>query len=81
MEIMFPEVRVDNASKLKGILADSWIELLKDFIDSPRFSAIMAAIKADKAKGIRVYPHTKDIFKIFNVCKLEDIKVVIGLQD
>lgn len=80
---LFPEVQeeINNSDALKNILASDWLERLKPFINSQKFTNILNTLKEDKAKGIKVYPATKDVFKAFNLCGFDELKVILAAQD
>jgi uracil-DNA glycosylase len=58
----------------------SWKEQLKDEFDQPYFEQLTAFIK-DEYKSSRVYPPPKFIFRSFELCPFDRVKVVILGQD
>ncbi|MCQ2173755.1 MAG: uracil-DNA glycosylase [Bacteroidales bacterium] len=59
----------------------SWAEALKDEFEKPYFAELAARLHAEKAAGSIVYPPGPLIFKAFELCPLQDVKVVILGQD
>lgn len=68
-------------SVIEKILSPDWEEKLMPFIESIEFERIMNTIKEEKARGIRVYPSTSDVFRAFNLCKPDNLKVIMCAQD
>lgn len=62
----------------KSKLGD-WGDILSPILNSSRFAELRAEINKDVHKG--VYPNPKDAFRAFELCQLEDLKVVIIGQD
>lgn len=58
----------------------NWHQYLKKDINSKYFQDILKFIKNDQ-NIYNILPAKKDIFKVFNYCSLNDIKVVILGQD
>lgn len=58
----------------------SWKEELANEFDKPYFAKLAADIKDAYAKST-VYPHPKAIFRAFELCPFEAVKVVILGQD
>lgn len=65
----------------KEILSEEWGEVLAPFLDSAEFEAITSTIKNCKSKGEVIYPATDCVFRAFNMCYPQDVKVVLCLQD
>lgn len=59
-------------SKLRTIIGDGWDNQLSSFFDQGKFDQIK-----EKIKGTNFYPKGSDVFKPFNLCKWEDVKIVI----
>ena len=59
----------------------SWQKFIDSEIKKPYFKAIKARLISDNKQGKIVLPNPKDYFKAFEICKLEDVKVVIIGQD
>jgi uracil-DNA glycosylase len=62
----------------KSKLGD-WGDILSPILTSTRFTELRAEINKDVSKG--VYPNPEDAFKAFELCQLEDLKVVILGQE
>ena len=59
----------------------SWKEALKEEFDKPYFIELARRLHSEKASGITVYPPGSMIFKAFDLCPLDKVKVVILGQD
>lgn len=69
-------------SELK--IDDSWSTVMSDHIISEQLDKIDLALQDDLRKNgdkIKILPHQQDVFNAFNLCKFNDIKVVILGQD
>ncbi len=59
----------------------SWAARLRDEFEAPYFSNLVEFVRAEYAAGT-CYPPGKSIFKAFDLCPFDDVKVVIiGLMD
>ena len=56
-----------------------WGDILSPYLTSSQFDMLVDNIKRDAPKG--VYPAGKDCFKAFELCQLQDLRVVILGQD
>ena len=65
------DVRIDS----------SWKEALNEEFDKPYFIELARRLHSEKASGITVYPPGSMIFKAFDLCPLDKVKVVILGQD
>lgn len=61
-------------------LFGAWAEKFKPFIEGEEFYKIYQKIKAD-AKTERILPISDNVFRVFQLTKMDDIKVVIYLGD
>lgn len=61
-------------------IEDSWKKMLKDEFEKEYFSNLVDFIKKEY-KSQTVYPKGKDIFKAFDICPADKVKVVILGQD
>ena len=61
-------------------LASDWKEVLKEELKKPYFKKLMDFVKREYETQT-CYPVFEDIFKAFNACAFEDLKVVILGQD
>lgn len=62
-------------------IEQSWKEALSAEFGKPYFAQLAQRLHAEKASGKTVYPPGKDIFKAFELCPLDKVKVVILGQD
>ncbi len=58
----------------------SWAEHLKGEFEKDYFAELTAFVKKEYEDG-KVYPHPKNIFRAFDLCPFEKVKVVILGQD
>lgn len=65
-----PQVKIDP----------SWFEVLKAEFDKPYFEKLVNFIKAEYSTKT-IYPHGKNIFRAFELCPFDKVKVVIIGQD
>ena len=61
-------------------IAASWKNRLSDEFDQPYFSELISFIREEYRHGV-VYPSGKEIFRAFDACSFDDLKVVIIGQD
>jgi uracil-DNA glycosylase len=61
-------------------IESSWKEALQAEFNAPYFAQLTAFVREEYART-RCYPKAKDIFRAFNVCPLQDVKVLILGQD
>ena len=59
----------------------SWKEALQGEFDKPYFATLAEELHREKQAGEVIYPPGKDIFKAFELCPLDKVKVVILGQD
>lgn len=59
----------------------SWKRLLEEEFNKPYFEALVAFLKDEKRKGKVIYPPGKQIFRAFELCPPDRVKVVILGQD
>ncbi|WP_086243280.1 uracil-DNA glycosylase [Campylobacter devanensis] len=65
-------------STLISYLDPEWQELLKDELNSQNFANIIKFLNSQTAV---IYPSKDLIFNAFNLCKIENLKVIIVAQD
>jgi len=58
----------------------SWLEVLNDEFEKPYFEDLIQFVKKEYTSG-KIYPEGKNIFRAFELCHFEDVKVVILGQD
>ena len=59
----------------------SWREALQSEFDQPYFAALAQQLHAEKAAGRTIFPPGGEIFRAFDLCPLDQTKVVILGQD
>ncbi len=59
----------------------SWREALRNEFDSPYFAELARRLHAEKAEGRTIFPPGSQIFRAFDLCPLDAVKVVILGQD
>jgi len=59
----------------------SWKTRLDDPFNAPYMTELSEFLRKEKAKGKRIYPPGKEIFKAFELTPFDDVKVVILGQD
>ena len=62
-------------------IEQSWKKALAEEFDKPYFRELVAELHREKQAGITVYPTGGSIFKAFDLCPLDKVKVVILGQD
>lgn len=80
------ELKVPNIEEIKlkfiDILSESeWSYQLKGFLYSQEFTKILESLYDLKSEDKRFTPPLKTVFKAFQDCKFDDVKVVILGQD
>ena len=61
-------------------IAEDWKRILADEFSKPYFEELVSFVKMEYASGT-VYPAGRDIFRAFDKCKFDNLKVVIIGQD
>ena len=61
-------------------IEESWKEQLKEVFETPTFKGLSAFVKSEYTSST-VYPAPKNIFRAFDLCPFEKVKVVIIGQD
>lgn len=59
----------------------TWHDALKQEKKLPYFNNILTFIARERAAGITIYPHRRDVFNTFRLTELSAVKVVILGQD
>lgn len=62
-------------------IEESWAKALAPEFEKPYFARLSAALHAEKAKGKTIYPPGGSIFRAFDLCPVDKVKVVILGQD
>jgi len=65
----------------KLILEEGWNKLLTKEFNKPYFLALQDFLEQELKKGVQIYPPKQDWFKAFNLCVLNEVKVIILGQD
>ena len=60
---------------------ESWKAALQSEFDSPHMAALRSFLKAEKAAGKRIFPHSSNWFRALELTPLDDVRVVILGQD
>lgn len=61
-------------------IEDSWKRALKEEFEKPYFKALSEFVKGEYLGGV-VYPNNKDVFRAFDLCPFQKVRVVILGQD
>lgn len=61
-------------------IADDWYSLLEDEFEKPYFTALTDFVKAEYATT-KIFPEGSDIFRAFDACPVDKLRVVILGQD
>lgn len=72
------EIKQKLIEKLKP---SGWATKLKGFINSSEFDKILHALYTERENGKRFTPPLKQVFRAFEECPLDKLKVVIIGQD
>ena len=77
------EINIKDLKKKfkKNVELSGWKTILKDIIDSDEFDNAIYKLKKEVENGRRFTPKIKEIFKPFEECPYEDLKVIIINQD
>lgn len=78
MSITLDEIKKKLLIKLKN---SGWDKVLYDFIYSKDFDIILKTLKYESLNGNYFTPTLKDMFKAFELCPYNELKVVIIGQD
>ena len=83
MAVRLRQERITHNMSTPTIKIDSsWKHVLSDEFTKPYFSGLTDFVKREyKTKGGAVYPPPKDIFRAFDLCPFDKVKVVILGQD
>lgn len=65
---------------MEVVLEPSWKAALADEFEKPYFKELTTFVREEYTKG-KVYPHPKNIFRAFDLCPFDRVKVVILGQD
>lgn len=62
-------------------LGDSWEVLLQEQLESDWFALILDSLFREKQIGKTIFPRDRDIFRAFQLCAVDQVKVVLLGQD
>ncbi len=62
-------------------IESSWAEALAAEFDKPYFASLAACLHDEKSRGCTIYPPGSQVFRAFDLCPLDKVKVVILGQD
>ncbi len=62
-------------------IEQSWKDALADEFDKDYFIKLTDFVRAEYKSGKQIYPEPKNIFNAFNLCPLDNVRVVIIGQD
>ena len=62
-------------------IEQSWKEALKSEFDKAYFAELAARLHEEKAAGVKIFPPGNMIFRAFELCPVDRLKVVIIGQD
>jgi uracil-DNA glycosylase len=66
---------------IEKLKASGWADFLKTFLHSSNFDDIIYKLWDAKNQGQRFTPQLKDVFRAFEVCPINSVKVIIVGQD
>lgn len=66
---------------MKVQIEKSWGEALQSEFEKDYFHTLVNTLHKEKAEGVRIYPPGSQIFRAFELCPLDKVKVVILGQD
>ena len=72
--------QTSNTTMAEVRIASDWKELLKEEFSKPYFEKLVTFVRSEYAKGV-VYPAGRNIFRAFDKCPFDKLKVVIIGQD
>lgn len=64
----------------KMISSNAWKDIFEKAYGLEKLENIMSSVEK-RRKGAIIYPEDKDVFRAFDLCKIEDLKVIILGQD
>lgn len=62
-------------------LSSSWYTELKEEFEKPYMHTLSQFVREERARGLEIYPPSKDVFRAFELCPFDQVKVVIVGQD
>ena len=79
--IPLPRPNTNHEKNMDVKIEESWKSALADEWDRPYFAQLTNFVRGEYLAGKAVYPRPANIFNAFNLCPLENVKVVIIGQD
>ncbi|TVR78854.1 MAG: uracil-DNA glycosylase [Chitinophagaceae bacterium] len=70
-----------TTARVNPKIEKSWEALLKGSFKDPYFHEIKKYLLNEKQKGKLIYPQAKNIFKAFDLCPVDHVKIIILGQD
>ena len=77
---IFALAKCKNRLKMDVRIAEDWKALLQEEFDKPYFAELVDFVKSEYASR-QIFPAARNIFRAFDKCPLEKLKVVIIGQD
>jgi len=68
-------------TNLEAALDPSWKNLLKNEFEKDYFKKLREQLKSEVKKGQKIYPPPQQVYRAFELCPWEDLKVVLLGQD
>ncbi|RQO30182.1 uracil-DNA glycosylase [Taibaiella sp. KBW10] len=62
-------------------IEQSWKQVLKEEFEKPYFKQVVERVKHDRQQGITLFPSGADIFRAFELCPFDQVKIVLLGQD
>ena len=81
MESKVPNIDEIKLKFIEYLIESGWSPQLKGFLYSQEFSKILEMLYDLKSEDKRFTPPLKTVFKAFQDCKFDDVKVVVLGQD
>jgi len=66
---------------LEKHLSSSWYNELKEEFEKPYIAELSQFVRGERARGLEIYPPAKDVFRAFELCPFDQVKVVLIGQD
>ncbi|MCF7918025.1 uracil-DNA glycosylase [Candidatus Gracilibacteria bacterium] len=76
-----PSSKTPTPSLVDPKIEESWRNALRSEFQKPYFGALKNFVSKEVKSGKKIYPAPKEIFRAFDLCPLDQVKVVILGQD
>ena len=73
--------QAENVDLLDGLTDPGWRDILTEATDSESFQHLRNFLEHEESNGVTIFPRKQDIFRAFNLCPLDQTRVVIIGQD